>query len=372
MRRKISKNSLKQYYKEMLNRNLMMDLDGVWIDGFKFDITDENKLRLLDISSEIKEYFYNERCIEIPSIFDVVEFKNFRTFILEMDVPFTLIADDLIYFDTQVFSQSMVSKVSLKSCKHLGDFAFANCHNLKFIDIPNIKYIGESCFNGDKYLSEINISNVKKIGIDAFYKCTSCNFIGVDYPNLLQIGEGAFSNSNIKQMCANKLKVVPNECFKDSKLVYFRGDNVREVQSFGFNSSELSKVDLPNLYIIGFYSFSHTLISEFVSNLRYIANMPFSDCKNLKFIKLPNVKKLETLLVKECPNLELIELNSCKRILGGVSSKCNLKELYLPSLSKFSLTCCNWDNKNVIIYLNKDCEINDMAIEVFGDRLIQN
>lgn len=371
MRKYISKNYLKKYYQEFLNRSLAMDLDGAWIEGFKYDIDKNGKIRLLDISDELKQYFYNESFIEIPVVFDLVEFINLNSFISKFNKPFSFIADSLVELDTNVFRDSLVKSVSLKSCKILNDNTFEYCKELVEVDIPNIKIIGDECFNGDNKLSKISINTVKKIGSSAFTDCISCTFDNnnFEYPYLLEMGVEAFCESGITNMCANRLKEIPKNCFLNSSLEYFRGDRVERVEEGAFNYSNLSNFVLPNLKYIGFLSFAMTQIQEFVSDLKYIGGMPFFTCVNLKKIVLPSIKNLEVSLAMDCNNLDFIELSNCKNIIGGLYDNCNLKSVYLPSLNRFTTASFPWHDKSVIIYLNQDCKIDDLALEIFKYRI---
>lgn len=366
--RKITKDYLKLYYEKY--NGIAFDFEGVWINGFRYEIRD-NKVYLLDIDKFLLDMFYKNSLIEIPDVFEELDFinHNLYDFIHEWDKPFSLEADGVKNFKTKIFSGSKIEDISLKSCVSIGDDAFRFCLNLKNVVIPKIKYIGNNSFEGDSLLSNIDIRTVKRIGEKSFDSCNNCSFVGDEYPNLLEIGESAFSHSGIERMIANRLKEVPKNAFNSSSLTYFKGDRVVEIREYGFYCSELLELDCPNLSLISFNCLSMIPIEKLECYAKYINGRPFVCCVNLRYVSFPVLKKLEQPLFYQCNHISTLSLPSCVSIQGGLTDS-DISDVYLPSLKRFTGASLSWDVKKTKVHLSQNCEIDPFYWEIFKDRII--
>lgn len=143
--------------------------------------------------ASVKEVVIKEGITELPR-------NLFRDFInLERaSLPKTLISiGDTVFGST---SESKKDATALKeinipeNVESIGEYAFANCVNLKTVNIESTKInkISDYCFYGCNYLTDINIpTSVETIGNLAFSKCSSLSKIDFPY-GLKSINNNAF------------------------------------------------------------------------------------------------------------------------------------------------------------------------------------
>jgi hypothetical protein len=84
----------------------------------------------------------------------------------------------------------------------IGEWAFANCSNLKEINIPNsVKSIGNEAFYGCSSLQTINIpDSVGSIGYEAFYGCSNLQTVNIQFTYSVRvIGYNAFKGTPWKE-----------------------------------------------------------------------------------------------------------------------------------------------------------------------------
>ncbi|MBQ6963630.1 MAG: leucine-rich repeat domain-containing protein [Paludibacteraceae bacterium] len=94
--------------------------------------------------------------------------------------------------------KSQITKVNIKGCISIGNYAFANCTNLKTVTFDNdcgLQSIARYAFYGCTALEEISIpASVTSIGTSAFSNCSNLTTVNFSCPALTTINEAAFEN----------------------------------------------------------------------------------------------------------------------------------------------------------------------------------
>lgn len=156
-----------------------------------------------------------------------------------------------------------------KNVNSIGMLAFAGCINLNFEIPDSISNFEVGAFAGSG-LTKLSV----KEGISAIPKflCKDCqNLIEVNLPpSIVEIRDGAFSNTNINNINAINVRIIGENAF-------FNCDNLSKVQA----SNKLTK--------IGDAAFANCAKLQYLNtdNVSYLGEYPFYGCSNLK-INLQN------------------------------------------------------------------------------------
>lgn len=209
------------------------------------------------------------------------------------------------------YNSSIVAALIPDTMKSIGNMAFRQCANLKYINLDNVTSIGQLAF-WQSALASINAPNVETIGGNAFEACP----IGgtLNFPNLTSLGSGAFTSTKIEQItslgsitsignntfrgCVNlKTVALPSTirslgslCFYDSGVTTVTGLEYVETVNSSFNSCPLSiELNMPNLKAID-GSFAYTKITKIISlgTVPSIAFGAFRDCYYITSVVLPS------------------------------------------------------------------------------------
>lgn len=214
----------------------------------------------------------------------------------------------------------------LKNSKTLDKRIFANCNELKKINIP---------------------SSIGEIKDEAFIFCNSMSEIEFESPGSLQtIGKSSFESTGIKQLHIKNLPLSSIEqrafmnCEKLNEVLIV-GVPLKKLGIFAFRCcSLLTKVSLPNsVESIGKGSFSDCINLVEVnlpSSLKKIDDYLFMKCKSLKKIEIPkNVASIGLCSFSDCSSLsDVIFQENCSLTKIGecAFNKCEaLKEIKIPS-----------------------------------------
>lgn len=209
----------------------------------------------------------------------------------------------------------------------VGSFAFADCSNLKSINIPkHINFIQEHAFINCASLSELTIpNNINIIGRDAFKDCTSLSIDLTDkLLNITELGANSFKNSKVCGII-NMPKVTSIGNISQGDMFY--GTNISEINiggnvelipyEFCNNCSKLNRLTLgESIKTIYSKAFMGCDIKEL--NLPYITHIidnVFSYNPNLKKVILPSIVELGSDAFTYDNALELIDLGAnCTKI----------------------------------------------------------
>lgn len=183
-------------------------------------------------------------------------------------------------------------------CHTIGEVAFRDCTGLESINIQNtVINIKESAFNGCSNLKSVEgLKNVQELGASAFEGCTNLESIG-KLENLSELGASAFKG------CAN----LKNVNLKDNFSLYVIGQSA-------FNGcTGLESINL--------------------QNVKYIRNLAFNDCAELKNIEgLEKVIEIEASAFEGCTSLENITTLNHVEIIGEAAFRgcTSIKNIVLP------------------------------------------
>ena len=168
---------------------------------------------------------------------------------------------------------------------------------IKKLPVTEIRYMG----NNHKLKSVIISENVKKISDWAFFNCSELEYI--DIPESVEyIGEGAFIRTPFEENLGSDDFIIIND-----KILYrYDGnsenitipDGIQSICSNVFTSKNIRSVKIPE-------------------SVEYIGRGAFSECKNLESINIPeNVKSIEPYVFAECDSLSDISLSDETEKIG--------------------------------------------------------
>lgn len=208
-------------------------------------------------------------------------------------------------------------------CTEIKEWAFAECYNLKNIDIPE---------------------GVIKIGNYAFYNCTSLSRIVIP-STLQQIGKLCFGNcillndvyyaGDVLGWCNiwNNLNSSFDIDSKSNPMYYAENFYLRNVDEWELLTNLIIPNGITNIGRYTFYSFEKLVSVSFSNDVVCLNNEAFAECINLTKISLPD--SLETIyssVFRRCINLKNIALNDGLVYIGDYSfNNCeSLENINIP------------------------------------------
>lgn len=248
-----------------------------------------------------------------------------------------------------------VEKVYIcSSVCEIGDEAFSRFFRLRqvfFEKNSSLYRIGERAFEGTAISEFIMSDKMLEVEKCAFNNCRSLKRV-VLCANLHIISKGAFSNTAITRIeipdsvteiddcafygCMNLnsvslgsgVKVIGADAFGGCPIDSIKiPEGVERISSFAFcNCRQLRNIEMPkSITTIGKYAFAGSGIEEIdISSASEIGECAFSECCNLRMIKLGN---------------------NIKEIKDSVFSRCDLRNLILPgsieSIGEYAFYCNN-------------------------------
>lgn len=151
----------------------------------------------------------------------------------------------------------------------IGDSAFANCTNLKAVELPDkIQSMGKGVFSGCSSLEKVKFtSGIEEIPEQTFALCDSLKEIEIP-ENVTSIGEYAFSYCKDLSWfkIPESIKTIKSNAFTGSKLAadFDIPENIEEIQSYSFFScTGVENINIPK-------------------SLENIGSLAFMGCSNLK------------------------------------------------------------------------------------------
>ena len=201
---------------------------------------------------------------------------------------------------------------------NIGDAAFADCENLKEVEIKsNVTEIGFGAFRGTSLIRITLPNSVTKIGNSAFQLCQ--NLKSIELPSGLEEIAGSMFSS-----CSSlKSVTIPNSVTKIGESAFNCCSNLKTVQ--------LSN----NIIEIGAGAFASTAIQE-ISIPRKITEVSdelFRNCKQLKKIAIPvGVTRIGSRAFADCVALEAVQIpNTVKIIDSGAFIFCRkISKVQIP------------------------------------------
>ena len=200
----------------------------------------------------------------------------------------------------------MISVIIPSSVKSIGEYAFAHCNNLTFIEM-SVDSIGEGWFSGCSGLTTIELSNsVNSIGYNAFGKCSGLTSVTI--PNSVTFiapaaFEGCIALNSIRVESDNPQYDSRNDCnaiIETSSNTLIAGcknttfpSSVTSIGDCAFSGhTEITTISIPNnVTSIGIRAFSlcSGLTSIDIPNsVTFIGGEAFHGCISLTSIDIPN------------------------------------------------------------------------------------
>ncbi len=187
--------------------------------------------------------------------------------------------------------------VTITGGSSIGDSAFSDCKNLKWINLPDtVVSIGKGAFSGCKNLKRIDLPDaVVSIGEDAFYGCRKLEHLSIP-DNVTYIGSGAFWNcESLPELnLPNGLTQINDHTFYSmEKLESITiPDSVASIGEGAFSScTSLTNVQFgKGLTSIGEEAFRRcSALTELTipDSVTFMGKSAFEKCDNLKKMTIP-------------------------------------------------------------------------------------
>ena len=231
-----------------------------------------------------------------------------------------------------------LTKAILTNVTEIGDYAFADCSNLRFVEIPVLQklgegafgryseeggapaftaiqlpetlvYMGEGAFLGCEGLTEITIpsqitavpnytfaycvslgkvnlhQDVQSVGLYAFAGCQSLT--DVDLQNVKYFADYAFASAaSLQNVDLSNAVEIGNASFASTAIESdVIANNLTKVGDYAFQSARFATFTAPNLQHIGVAAFNGcSYLTEFVfsENLQYVGDQAFLGCASLQ------------------------------------------------------------------------------------------
>ena len=267
-------------------------------------------------------------------------------------------------------SCTKLASVTLNSSiKKIDDYAFNNNYSLKTITIPeNIKSIGDYAFKNCAYLTTVNYNAIEctsMYGYNVFKGCDNFTTLKIG-DNVESLPSYAFDSTNItKVTIPNKIKEIPYSCFAScTKLASVTlNSSIKKIDDCAFNNNySLKTITIPeNIKSIGDYAFKNcanltTVNYNAIECTSMYGYNVFSGCDNFTTLKLGNnveslpsyafdstnitkvtipnkVQEIPYSCFKNCKKLTNVTLGSSIKKIGSYAfyNNSSLKSITIPS-----------------------------------------
>ncbi len=350
--------------------------NNIELTGFK-DTSFTNTL--LYFPSEIDGYSVTGIADRDTSMF--LEAKDSFIKIREIYLPSSIVkvGNRAFYMDDTISGINVVK--SYAENLSVGDSAFKSAQSLYDLE-ANISYVGDYAFAYAMSLPDFPFSNnITHIGNNAFQNAFADNTIITIPETVVEMGEAAFQNSQLKEIkFLNKMEVIPNRLMVGNLYLekITLPDGVKEIGTNAFaNDKKLTQINLPNsLNIIGTGAFAYSfnggklVIPENVTTIETGALIG-TGLKEVEFLN--KMEAIPFRMMYENKNLEKVVLPSELKEIGKEAFS-NCEKLVTINLPE-SLTTIGYSafsrafdsSKDTTIIIPKSVEnIGNLAFERSG------
>ncbi len=319
------------------------------------------------------EAFYYDK---LPFDIGILYFKGNKHLLLEnscfegRNVSF---AKD-VYLDFNgfyIFRKSNIFDITLHSLNEIipiGTFCNSNIYNISGLSF--IKNLNRYAFYKAylKNVKSFNLENVVYVEDDVF---SFCNIKEFYIPKNLELSSSLFKGSDVEKVIFAKdysFDSIPYECFAHTKK--FKSirlpESITKLGTHSFYASGLRKINLKNINVLDNLALSMThIVSVNLSNVKYIFERVFMDCKELVRVYFGNstINHIDDFVFWGCSSLQKLKLPKTVRTLGkGTFGSTSIVKIDLSNIEEMG-DMCFYDGS--VIYANLK------NIRIIGERCFE-
>ncbi len=210
-----------------------------------------------------------------------IEFPNLKSFpYCAMFYGYDLATEVGDYDDE--YQLQVDKSISAPLAIEVGEYAFAEFSLLASVELPLVTLFDNWSLCGSHSLKSIDIPRVKYIGEGAF---TESGIKELSAPVLSTIGEWAFSNSNIETVSMPELATIENNAFYESKISKGDFSSVITIGDSAFEKCRFTEIEFTEAKVVGDLAFARneSLITIHLPKAETFKDRVFSGCVNLEF-----------------------------------------------------------------------------------------
>ncbi len=237
-----------------------------------------------------------------------------------------------------VFEKTNLTEVTFPdSIIDIGVDTFFLCKDLVKCNLgKSLDFIPGSCFERAYSLQEVICPNVEEIHQFAFVNANKYDGHNLNFSNITKVGQSAFKNTALKGDLVFDDVTIEKHAFEHTMISSVKFNFIDDIPYKAFSDCEnLKTVKLPySLTSIGGSAFKNTAISkiEIPNKVTHIESQAFKDCTSLKEVILSN--RLENISTEAFYNTGIENIDfpeSLKRIYVRAFQNTKLREVELSS-----------------------------------------
>lgn len=236
----------------------------------------ENQLEFAILGSTLYKYKGSKKIVEIPQ--------------------------RIGFLSSYAFADSTVESISSKTSLELGEGAFYNCQNLKFVDIKMHTIPPFAFYNCKSLTDNFEVESVGKFGI---HGCLSITGISAK-----ELGICALENCKDLVSVKNALNVAQGALWGCYGLCEIDTADLKTIGAFAFGKTALKIVEVKGGEI-GDYAFclSKDLHSVKIASSTSIGRSVLYKCNSIKEMEIDGGKKLSYYFAGEIPQIETLTVH---------------------------------------------------------------
>lgn len=250
---------------------------------------------------------------------------------------------------------------------------FADCPNIKYLDIGNLSNICEHAFENCTQLEEVTIVTDGAKYVPAYLFSGCVNLLKVDIidntETLVSIGDEAFRKTNIIDIIIpDNVKRIGSNAFADSRLQYIKlPENSIKIDTGCFRNCRLEQISLSKVKI-GMNAFRDCkqLTTVSVDNCSLSTGV-FQNCKDLRRVSLCDTNIIPMDTFNGCKELKNIDLSGVKVICSYAFANTGLTSITIPksveAIHDHAFLKCNDVRKINLSGCNLDIDIEDSGFK---------